>query len=245
MFDFNPQVLSAAFVAAAVGSQLARVGYWAPQRLEFEWALAEYQARGVPAEHVPEPVFEQPDLQARLLQGGLSALAAALAVSSFGVAPAALAAIVFLLVLQVLALADFRSQLLPDMLTLPFLWGGLLLAAAGAGFVGPAAAVQGAAVGYAALWLPAYLYKRLAGEDGLGGGDAKLLAGVGAWLGPIAAVNTLATGAVLALLVPLIALLRGNDARAGFAFGPALALAAAGSLMGAGLTDFIHWVRWG
>ncbi|NYT62712.1 prepilin peptidase [Alcaligenaceae bacterium] len=86
------------------------------------------------------------------------------------------------MLLLMLALIDVRLQLLPDALTFPLLWLGLALAWAGYG-ISLGDAVAGAIVGYGFLWLLFWLFKWLSGREGMGYGDFKLLAALGAWLG--------------------------------------------------------------
>jgi len=82
-----------------------------------------------------------------------------------------------------LSVIDLRTQLLPDAITLPLLWLGLLLAALGAPFADLKSAIYGAAAGYLALWSVYWIFKLAAGKEGMGYGDFKLLAALGAWLG--------------------------------------------------------------
>src|SRR5690606_22690486 len=86
------------------------------------------------------------------------------------------------LALLTLSLIDARTGLLPDALTLPLLWTGLLLALSGS-WIDPAQALGGVMVGYVGLWLLLQLSRRLYGRDGMGRGDLKLLAAIGAWTG--------------------------------------------------------------
>jgi len=123
-------------------------------------------------------------------------------------------------------------QLLPDDITLPLLWAGLLAAAA----IGPAAgaplpasardAVIGAAAGYVSLWLVYHAFRLITGKEGMGYGDFKLFAALGAWLGwkllPLVILLSAATGAVLGILMIV---LRGRDRAAPMPFGPYLAAA--------------------
>jgi leader peptidase (prepilin peptidase)/N-methyltransferase len=105
--------------------------------------------------------------------------------------------------LLALALIDFRCQRLPDFLTLPLLLAGLAVGAA----AWPAALTDhaiGAAAGYTALAAIARLYRRVRGRDGLGLGDAKLLAAGGAWLSWQALPMVVLTAATLALVVEII-----------------------------------------
>ncbi|MDR1648145.1 MAG: A24 family peptidase [Zoogloeaceae bacterium] len=94
----------------------------------------------------------------------------------------ALAATVLCWALLVLALIDFDTQLLPDQITLPLLWLGLLFNLAG-GFVPLSSAVLGAVAGYLFLWSVYWLFRLATGKEGMGFGDFKLLAALGAWLG--------------------------------------------------------------
>ena len=127
--------------------------------------------------------------------------------------------------LLALALIDLRSWLLPDMLTLPLIAAGLAAAALGL-FPGLSAwdGVLGASIGYLALAGVGWGYRRLRGREGLGLGDAKLLAAAGAWLGPELLAWVLLVAALLGLAA---ALARGRPVRADTAvpFGPPLALA--------------------
>jgi leader peptidase (prepilin peptidase)/N-methyltransferase len=106
----------------------------------------------------------------------------------FGFGPAALLACVFTAYLVALTGIDIDRQLLPDVLTVPLLWIGLIASAwLGAGESPPPAAlgdsVIGAAAGYGFLWLVFHLFKLVTGKEGMGYGDFKLFAAVGAWLG--------------------------------------------------------------
>ncbi len=90
----------------------------------------------------------------------------------------------FIMVLMYLAFVDLRSFRLPNAITLPFMIAGLSLNVfSGAGFTNPQSALIGALLGYALLWIPNFLYRLLKKRDGIGMGDAKLLAALGAWLG--------------------------------------------------------------
>jgi leader peptidase (prepilin peptidase) / N-methyltransferase len=111
-----------------------------------------------------------------------SGLVAAACAWRFGYGPELLAALALSWTLLVLALIDARTTLLPDSLTLPLLWLGLLLALAPV-FVPLRDAVIGAAAGYLSLWSVFWIFKLLTGKDGMGYGDFKLFAALGAWLG--------------------------------------------------------------
>ena len=127
---------------------------------------------------------------------------------------------------------DIDHQLLPDNITLPLMWAGLLAAVAigpmpGAALpVSPKDALIGAAAGYISLWLVFHAFKLVTGKEGMGYGDFKLFAALGAWLGwkvlPMVIVLSAATGAMLGILMIV---LRGRDRRAPMPFGPYLAAA--------------------
>ena len=115
----------------------------------------------------------------------LTALASAAIVWKFGPTLPAVAGLAFSWLLIALAGIDFRTQYLPDQLNYPLLWIGLLLSLVPI-FVAPGAAIVGAAIGYLSLWSVYWLFKLLTGKEGMGYGDFKLLAALGAWMGPAA-----------------------------------------------------------
>ena len=127
---------------------------------------------------------------------------------------------------------DIDHQLLPDNITLPLMWAGLLAAVAigampGAALpVSPKDALIGATAGYLSLWLVFHAFKLVTGKEGMGYGDFKLFAALGAWLGwkvlPLVIVLSAATGAILGILMIV---LQGRDRRAPMPFGPYLAAA--------------------
>ncbi|EEG10475.1 prepilin peptidase [Pseudogulbenkiania ferrooxidans] len=124
-----------------------------------------------------------------------------------------------------LAFIDADTQLLPDSLTLPLLWGGLLFSLLG-GRVPLDEAVIGAMLGYVSLWVIFWLFKLATGKEGMGYGDFKLLAALGAWLGwkmlPLVILLSSLVGAVFGIAMILMARLgRGQH----LPFGPYLALA--------------------
>ena len=113
-----------------------------------------------------------------LLTGALSAAM----VWHFGSGVAGLAALVFGFILIALTFIDADTQLLPDDLTLPLLWLGLLVNLNGT-FTSLSSAVIGAVAGYLCLWSIYWLFKLATGKEGMGYGDFKLLAALGAWMG--------------------------------------------------------------
>lgn len=100
----------------------------------------------------------------------------------YGYSVAAFAALAFVWPMIALAFIDIDTQLLPDEITLPLLWVGLLVNL-GDVFTGIRSAVIGAVAGYLVLWLVYWCYKLISGKEGMGRGDFKLLAVIGAWLG--------------------------------------------------------------
>lgn len=141
--------------------------------------------------------------------------------------PTLAAAGAMLLVAAMVALTciDFDTQLLPDDLTLPLLWAGLLINLNGT-FATLPNAVIGAAAGYLSLWLVYWLFKLATGKEGMGYGDFKLLAAIGAWLGwqllPLVILLSSLVGAVVG--IALIVLAR-HGRNVPIPFGPYLATA--------------------
>ena len=103
--------------------------------------------------------------------------------------------------LVALTLIDWDTTLLPDDITLPLLWAGLLAAVAGWTAVPLADAVMGAAAGYASLWLVYWGFKLASGKEGMGYGDFKLFAALGAWFGWQALVPIILMASVIGALV--------------------------------------------
>lgn len=112
----------------------------------------------------------------------LSAISTALSFWHFGYSFTAVAASIFLLALITLTAIDLETHLLPDTITLPFLWAGLLFNL-NEGFIDIESAVIGAALGYLILWGVCWLFKLLTKRDGMGHGDFKMHAAIGAWFG--------------------------------------------------------------
>lgn len=127
--------------------------------------------------------------------------------------------------LLAMSLIDADHQLLPDTLVLPLLWLGLIANAFGL-FTSLEEAVWGAVAGYLSLWSVCWLFKLITGKDGMGHGDFKLLAMLGAWGGwqilPLTILLASLVGAVLGLL---LLRLRNADRSTPIPFGPYLALA--------------------
>jgi leader peptidase (prepilin peptidase)/N-methyltransferase len=160
----------------------------------------------------------------------LSGLAAAYAAWHFGVGLAAFAAMSFLWCMIALSFIDFDTQLLPDSITLPLVWAGLLLGLGGS-FVDLRSAVIGAAAGYLSLWSVYWGFRLLTGKEGMGFGDFKLLAAIGAWLGwqmlPLVVLASSFVGAIVGVSLMLFAK---HGRNVPIPFGPYLAVAGAVAL---------------
>lgn len=155
----------------------------------------------------------------------LSGIASAMVVWRFGPTWAALAALLFTWTLIAASGIDLRTQLLPDQLTLPLLWLGLLIALIPL-IVDARQAVLGAAIGYLALWSVYWAFKLATGKEGMGYGDFKLLAALGAWMGPLALLPIILLSSLIGAIVGVIALrARGQDHSTPIPFGPFLAAA--------------------
>lgn len=134
-------------------------------------------------------------------------------------------ALVFLAALVALTFIDFDTQLLPDDITLPLLWAGLLLNVFGT-YTDLQSAVIGAVAGYLSLWSVYWGFKLVTGKEGMGHGDFKLLAALGAWLGwqvlPITILLSSFVGALVGVVLIVMAR-RGRNVP--MPFGPYLAAA--------------------
>lgn len=152
-----------------------------------------------------------------------AALLAIAVASVFGPTLQTVAALGFAWTLLALTLIDLDTKLLPDSLTLPLVWAGLLVNVPG-WFAPLPAGVIGAAAGYLALWSVNALYKLVAGQDGMGAGDFKLLAALGAWLGwqllPVVILLSAVVGSIVGITLMLFF---GRSAKTQIPFGPYLA----------------------
>ena len=147
----------------------------------------------------------------------------ALAAWKFGPHPATLAWCAALGLLVAMALIDFDTQYLPDDLTYPLLWIGLVAAALG-WTIPLSTAVWGAVAGYLPLWLIATLFALVTKRQGMGGGDLKLLAALGVWLGWQAVLPIILLASVVGLCVIVPSKLLGQHAQhRQYPFGPFLA----------------------
>ncbi|MET0980514.1 MAG: A24 family peptidase [Telluria sp.] len=155
----------------------------------------------------------------------LTGLLSALLVWTFGSGAAGLATLLFAYLLIAMTFIDVDTQLLPDDLTFPLLWAGLLVNLNGT-FVPLHDAVIGAAAGYLVLWAVYWLFKLVTGKEGMGYGDFKLLAALGAWLGWAMLPTIILLSSVVGALVGISLIVfarRGRDKP--IPFGPYLAAA--------------------
>jgi leader peptidase (prepilin peptidase)/N-methyltransferase len=155
----------------------------------------------------------------------LTAVLFGLAAWKLGSGAAAVGAMLFLAAAVALTFIDFDTQLLPDDITLPLLWAGLLFNLFGV-FTDLRSAVAGAVAGYLALWFVYWGFKLVTGKEGMGYGDFKLLAAIGAWLGwqmlPLTILLSSFVGAIVGIV--LIVLAR-HGRNVPIPFGPYLAAA--------------------
>ena len=161
-----------------------------------------------------------------------TAILSAVVVWRFGWHWQSAAALIFTWALVALTVIDLDHQILPDVITLPLLWLGLLLSLAWhAGLpppipADPASAIIGGAAGYLSLWSVYWAFKLLTGKEGMGYGDFKLFGAFGAWMGwqmlPLILLLSAFAGAVVGILLIVT---RGRDRNIPIPFGPYLAAA--------------------
>ncbi len=155
----------------------------------------------------------------------LGAVSSAVIVWKFGPTWPALAGLLFTWMLLALAGIDLRTQLLPDQLTYPLLWLGLVLSLLPM-FVMPASAILAAALGYLSLWSVYWLFKLATGKEGMGYGDFKLLAALGAWMGPVALLPIVLLSSLIGAVVGVgMMALRKHERDIPIPFGPFIAAA--------------------
>ena len=162
----------------------------------------------------------------------LTAILAAICAWHFGFGWEALMAIGLTCVLVVISLIDFDHQIIPDSIVMPLLWVGLTmslfhpLAGADTLFISPQDAIVGAVAGYLSLWSVYQLFKLVTGKEGMGYGDFKLLAALGAWLGWQALPTIILMSAVVGAVIGIaLIVFRGRDRQIPIPFGPYLAAA--------------------
>jgi leader peptidase (prepilin peptidase)/N-methyltransferase len=160
----------------------------------------------------------------------LTAVLAAICAWRFGVGWEALMAILMTLALVPIAFIDADTQLIPDSIVLPLMWVGLAMSlyapveGADALFIEPGDALIGAMAGYLSLWTVYQLFKLVTGKEGMGYGDFKLLAALGAWLGwqqlPMIILMSAVVGAIVGITLMI---LRKHERNVPIPFGPYLA----------------------
>ena len=155
----------------------------------------------------------------------LTAALSAIVAWHFGFGWDAGAALLLTWALIALSFIDFDHQLLPDSITLPLLWAGLTLSLFPI-YVDSFNSIIGALTGYLSLWMVYMLFKVLTGKEGMGHGDFKLLAMLGAWLGWKSLLTVVLLSSLVGAVVGIsLVLLRGRDKNIPIPFGPYLAAA--------------------
>lgn len=153
-----------------------------------------------------------------------TAIITVLVVLEFGLGWQGLGALLLTWSLIALAGIDFDTQLLPDGIVLPLMWIGLIANSFGA-YTDLASSLWGAVIGYMSLWSVFWIFKLVTGKEGMGFGDFKLLAALGAWMGwqalPMIILIAAASGLLVAILMIMFL---SHDRRVPIAFGPYLAL---------------------
>lgn len=165
----------------------------------------------------------RPPLRQALFFAVVSALSAVALAGRYGISLAVAASTVAVLVLLVLAVIDSQAGLLPDALTLPLLWMGLALAWAGSA-ISLHEAVAGAMLGYGLLYVLFLGFKVWRGREGMGHGDFKLAAALGAWVGPLSLAYILLAASLLGTAYALWRW-KAWGRSASYPFGPFLAAA--------------------
>jgi leader peptidase (prepilin peptidase)/N-methyltransferase len=207
--------LAAVALALVLSAPLSRAAYRLPRALDTR-------------------LPSKPPRTHRLYRAGFWAAAPILALVCawrFGATPASGVAIVYVIMLLALAWIDAETGFLPDMLTIPLLWLGLLVNVGGT-FAMLADAVIGAAAAYLVLWVMCGCFLLATGRQGMGRGDFKLLAALGAWLGWAPLPWILLISSLLALAVVLLRRIAGGmKPGEPFSFGPYLAIAGIAALL--------------
>lgn len=153
----------------------------------------------------------------------VTALLSVLVIYKFGVSMQGLAALILVWTLVALTGIDFDTQFLPDRLTFPLAGLGLAVNAYGL-FISPTAAIWGLLIGFFSLWIVVKIFYLITKKHGMGAGDFKLLAVLGAWLGPMMLPLIILLSSLLGSIIGLI-LMRKHGESKPFAFGPYIAIA--------------------
>ena len=162
----------------------------------------------------------------------MTAILAAICAWHFGFGWEALMAIGLSFALVAISLIDADHQIIPDSIVIPLMWAGLImsmfhpLAGANTLFIAPQEAIVGAVAGYLSLWSVYQLFKLITGKEGMGYGDFKLLAALGAWLGWQALPTIILMSAVVGAIIGIaLIVFRGRDRQIPIPFGSYLAAA--------------------
>jgi len=162
----------------------------------------------------------------------VTAILAAICAWRFGFGWEAVMAIGLSFALVAISLIDADHQIIPDSIVLPLMWVGLIvslfhpLAGSNTLFIAPQDAIVGAVAGYLSLWSVYQLFKLITGKEGMGYGDFKLLAALGAWLGWQALPTIILMSAVVGAIIGIaLIVFRGRDRQIPIPFGPYLAAA--------------------
>ncbi|MFZ3076308.1 MAG: A24 family peptidase [Psychrobacter glacincola] len=167
----------------------------------------------------------------------VTALLSALVIYQFGVSMTGLSALVLVWTLIALTGIDFDTQLLPDRLTFPLAGLGLAVNSQG-WFVSPTQSIWGLLLGFLSLWIVVKIFYLITKKHGMGQGDFKLLAVLGAWLGPMMLPLIILLSSLLGSIVGLI-LMKKQGESTPFAFGPYIAIAGIVALLYG--SDIVNW----
>ncbi|WP_367109605.1 A24 family peptidase [uncultured Psychrobacter sp.] len=167
----------------------------------------------------------------------MTALLSALVIYKFGVTASGLSALVLVWTLIALTGIDFDTQLLPDRLTFPLAGLGLAVNSQG-WFVTPTQSIWGLLFGFLSLWVVVKIFYLITKKHGMGQGDFKLLAVMGAWLGPMMLPLVILLSSLLGSIVGIILIKKQGESRP-FAFGPYIAMAGIVALLYG--TDLVNW----
>ena len=166
-----------------------------------------------------------------------SALLSILVIYQFGVSAPGLSALILVWTLVALTGIDFDTQLLPDRLTFPLAGLGLAVNSQG-WFVSPTQSIWGLLIGFLSLWIVVKVFYLITKKHGMGQGDFKLLAVLGAWLGPMMLPLIILLSSLLGSIVGLILMKKQGESRP-FAFGPYIAIAGIIALLYG--SDIVNW----
>lgn len=167
----------------------------------------------------------------------VTAVLSGLVIYHFGVTGAGLSALVLVWTLVALTGIDFDTQLLPDKFTFPLAGLGLAVNSQG-WFVSPTQSIWGLLLGFLSLWVVVKIFYLITKKHGMGQGDFKLLAVLGAWLGPTMLPLIILLSSLLGSIVGIVLMRREGESRP-FAFGPYIAIAGIIALLYG--TDIVNW----